>query len=132
MKFDVLSLFPEIVKTVFEHSIIKRAVAAEKISYELHNIRDFAPDKRGTVDDRPFGGGPGMVMKCQPVFDCIEHVIGQADAQNPKLILLSPQGILFNQKIVRELSREQNLIMLCGHYEGFDERIREGFDWMEI
>ena len=123
MQYDVLTLFPEIFEPILNHSILKRAIAKNAIIVNTFNIRDFAKDKRGTVDDRPYGGGPGMLLKCEPVFDCVEHVI-KSSQEPAKLILLTPQGETFNQNIAKEFAAEKRLLILCGHYEGFDERIR--------
>ena len=131
MKFDVLTLFPEIIDSYTSQSILGRAQSKGLIEIATHNFRAFATDKHQTVDDRPYGGGPGMVLKCEPIFDCIENITANIKLI-PKLILLSPQGKTFNQKLAQELSGEEHLLMLCGHYEGFDERIRDGFEWMEI
>ncbi len=131
MKFDVLTLFPELIDACSSQSILGRAREKDLIKIATHNFRDFATDKHRTVDDRPYGGGPGMVLKCEPIFACIENITSNLE-QMPKMILLTPQGRTFNQKLAQELSADEHLLMLCGHYEGFDERIREGFDWLEI
>ncbi len=130
MIFDVCTLFPEIFSALANHSIIKRALQKDAIALRTFNIRDFATDKYKTVDDKPYGGGPGMVLKCEPVFDCIEHALD--NGKQARLILLSPQGQTLNQKLVKELAKEERLLIMCGHYEGFDERIRTGFDWLEL
>ena len=123
MRFDVFSLFPEVFQPYLEISILKRAIANGLIEVHTHNIRDWASDKHHTTDDTPYGGGGGMVMKPEPVFAAVEGVLGTPP--DCPLIMLSPQGELFNQSIARELAGYDHLALLCGRYEGFDERIRE-------
>lgn len=125
MRIDCLTLFPEMFEGPLNHSIIKRAIDAGIAEIVLTNIRDFSTDKHKKVDDKPYGGGAGMVMMCQPVFDCFECVQKQSDAKG-RVVLLTPQGQKFNQKKAAEFSREQRLILIAGRYEGFDERIRIG------
>ncbi|MBN1795466.1 MAG: tRNA (guanosine(37)-N1)-methyltransferase TrmD [Sedimentisphaerales bacterium] len=131
MRIDVLTLFPEMFESPHGHSIIKRACENGLVDIVLTDIRDFAPEPHYNVDDKPYGGGPGMVMMCQPVFDCFEDVQKQ-DAEKGKAILLTPQGKPFNQQKAQELSREKRLILIAGRYEGFDERIRQGLDTEQI
>jgi tRNA (guanine37-N1)-methyltransferase len=131
MRIDVLTLFPEMFESPLNHSILKRAQEAGVVEIILTNIRDFSNDKHGKVDDRPYGGGPGMVMLCQPVFDCFEHVAGQS-SEKGRVILLTPQGRPFTQKSAAEFSEEKRLILISGHYEGFDERIKTGLDAEQI
>ena len=114
---------------VFDFGIIKRAVDQELVSLGVHNIRDYTHDKHHTVDDYPYGGGAGMVLKPQPIFEAVELIKGEADAP---VILLSPQGRLFSQKIAEELSHHSRLILICGHYEGVDERVSEHLATDEI
>ena len=123
LRIDVITLFPEAFRSVLESSIVGRALREGRAEVVLTNLRDFAPDTRGTVDDKPFGGGPGMVLMCDPVFLAVEHVKG-LDARQAPVILLTPQGEQLKQSRVRDLSGRARLIMVCGHYEGFDERIR--------
>ncbi len=131
MRFDVLTLFPEMFEGYLGQSILKLAIERGLVDVRLHNFRDFAPGKRRQIDDKPFGGGPGMLIMCQPVFDCVEAV--QAQAASPgKLIMMTPQGRKLDQTLVEELSQEDRLVLLCGRYEGFDDRIREGLQPMEI
>lgn len=131
MRFDVLTLFPEIFEGYLRQSILKLAIDRGLVSVHLHNFRDFAPGKRRQIDDKPFGGGPGMLIMCQPVFDCVESV--QAQTEPPgRLIMLTPQGRKLDQNLVEELSAEQRLILLCGRYEGFDDRIRQGLQPTEV
>ena len=122
LRIDILTLFPEMFAPILGTSIPKRAAEKGLVSYHLTNFRDFATDQHKSVDDKPFGGGPGMVMMCQTVFDAVEH----AEAQDPRparRLLMSPQGRVLDQKLVTELAAEQRLLLIAGHYEGFDERI---------
>lgn len=131
LRIDILTLFPEMFQPVLGTSIPKRAADKGLVSYHLTNVRDFATDAHKSVDDRPFGGGPGMVMMCPVVFDAV----AAAEAQDPRparRILLSPQGRVFDQRLAEELAREQRLLLIAGHYEGFDERIIEGLRPMEV
>ena len=125
MRIDVLTLFPEMFESPLNFSILKRAQDAGVVEIVLTNIRDFSKDKHQKVDDRPYGGGPGMVMMCQPVFDCFKRVEELAPEKS-RIILLTPQGKSFTQKLATELAGEKRLILISGHYEGFDERIRTG------
>jgi len=127
MRIDVLTLFPEMFESPLSHSILRRAQQAGLVEIVLTNIRDFAADKYRKVDDKPYGGGPGMVMMPGPVFACFEHVEKLAP-DKPRTILLTPQGQPFTQKKAIELSREKRLVLISGRYEGFDERIRIGLD----
>lgn len=131
LRFDILTLFPEMFAPVLGASIPKRAADKGLVSYHLTNIRDFATDGHKSVDDKPFGGGPGMVMMCQTVFDAVEAAESQ-DPRPARRIVLSPQGRVFSQEIAEELAREQRLLLIAGHYEGFDERIIEGLKPMEL
>ncbi len=124
MRFDVLTLFPEILSGYLGQSLVKLAIERGLIEVGLHNIRDWANSKHNTVDDRPFGGGPGMVLKVEPVVECVEAV-QQAASTPGHLIMLSPQGRRLDQRIVEELAAHQRLLLLCGRYEGFDERVKE-------
>jgi len=125
MKIDILTLFPKMFREPFDESIIRRAQSKGLVEIKIHNLRDWAKDKRQTVDDRPFGGGTGMILMCQPVFDAVNELSQKAKSQKPKVVLLTPQGKTFNQKIARRLAKTENLIFVCGHYEGVDERIRK-------
>jgi len=124
MRFDIITLFPSIFKSPFEESIIKRAQQKRLVEVHLHNLRDFTTDAHRTVDDTPFGGGAGMVMKVEPIYKALNHIKKQL-GRRAKVILLSPQGKIFNQKIALELAKEKNIILVCGRYEGVDERVRE-------
>ncbi len=123
MRFEVFTLLPEVFPTYLETSILKRARERGLIDARIHNIRDYTHDKHHTTDDTPYGGGGGMVMKAEPVFEAVEAVLGLAS--NTPIILLTPQGRVFNQAIARELSQHPRIALLCGRYEGVDERIRE-------
>jgi tRNA (guanine37-N1)-methyltransferase len=125
MRIDVLTLFPEMFESPLSYSILKRAQESNIVEIVLTNIRDFARDKYRKVDDKPYGGGPGMVMMPGPVFDCFEYV-EKLSPEKGRVILLTPQGQKFDQKKAAELSEEKRLILIAGRYEGFDERIREG------
>ena len=127
MKIDILTLFPEMYKGIFSGSIIKRAIDLGKIKVEIHNFRDYSLDLHHKVDDTPYGGGNGMVLTCQPIFDCVNDL----RREDTKVILLTPDGTLYKQAMAYDLAKEKHLILICGHYEGFDERIRSICD-MEI
>ena len=131
LRIDILTLFPEMFAPVLGTSIPKRAAEKGIVSYHLTDIRDFATGVHKSVDDKPFGGGPGMVMMCPVVFDAVEHVERQ-DPRPATRILLSPQGRLFDQKLAEELARHPRLLLIAGHYEGFDERILLGLKPLEL
>ena len=120
MKIDILTLFPGMFDGAFSESIVKRAIEQEKISINLVNFRDYSLDPHGKVDDTPYGGGAGMVLMCQPIFDCVKSL----KKEKSKIILLTPGGIPYKQALAYDLSKEEHLILICGHYEGFDERIK--------
>lgn len=120
MKIDILTLFPNMFDGVFQESIIKRAVDEKKVEINLINFRDYTNDPHNKVDDTPYGGGAGMVLMCQPIFDCVKSI----RTEDAKVILMTPDGIPYKQKMAYDLSNEKHLIIICGHYEGFDERIR--------
>ncbi len=130
MNIDILSLFPEMFDGPFSHSIIKRAKAKELVDIRLHNIRDFATNKHKQADDYPYGGGAGMVMMPQPVADNIESLT--KDREYDEIIFTTPDGEPFNQNIANHLSTKKNLMIICGHYKGLDERIREKYITREI
>lgn len=125
-----MTIFPEMFQGPFDHSIIKRAIAKNKAEIVIHNIRDFARNKHHNVDDYGFGGDAGMVMMIQPIADCIEKL--KAERTYDEIIFLTPDGVLLDQPLANKLSLHGNLIMLCGHYKGIDERIREHFITLEI
>jgi len=131
MRIDVLTLFPEMFESPLGYSILKRAQDAGIVDIVLTNIRDFTTDKYKKVDDKPYGGGPGMVMMPQPLFDCFEYVKKLSDLK-PRTILLTPQGQKFNQQKAIELSSEKRIVFIAGRYEGFDERIRIGLNAEQI
>ena len=120
MKIDILTLFPNMFSGFMNESIIKRAIDEKRVTINTVNFRDYAKNKHKKVDDTPYGGGSGMVLMCQPIFDAVDSV----RTEKSKVVLLSPQGKKFSQKKAYELSKEEHLIFICGHYEGFDERIR--------
>jgi len=124
MKIDVLTLFPEMFTGVLGSSILNKAKEKEAASYNVVNFREYSDSKHGVVDDYPYGGGAGMVLKAQPIFDAVEDLQTKS-ATKPRVILLCPQGERFMQKKAEELAQEEHLIFVCGHYEGYDERIRE-------
>lgn len=129
MKIDVITIFPDMIRGALGYSIILRALESRLLEIDVHDLRDYTSDKRRTVDDTPFGGGAGMVMKPEPVFDAVEAIEDWRDAQ---IILMTPQGRPFTQEIAKELSSKKRLVLVCGHYEGFDERIRQHLATDEI
>src|SRR5438045_4015000 len=131
LRIDILTLFPEMFGPVLGTSIPKRAAEKGLVEYRLTNIRDFATDAHLSVDDKPFGGGPGMVMMCPTLFDAVESVEKQ-DPRPATRILLTPQGRLFDQGMAQELAGKERLLLIAGHYEGFDERIIEGLKPIEL
>ena len=131
MQFDVLTLFPEMFSGYLGQSILKLAIKRGLVDVRTHDFRAFAQGKHAQVDDKPYGGGPGMLLMCEPIFDCVESV--QTSAEKPgRLIMMSPQGRTLDQPLVEELAQEERLVILCGRYEGFDDRIREGLQPTEI
>jgi tRNA (guanine37-N1)-methyltransferase len=124
MKIDVLSLFPSMFQGIFGESILKKASEKQAVSYNVVNFREHSDNKHGQVDDYPYGGGAGMVLKPQPIFDAVESLKGEIDTK-PRVILMCPQGERYTQAKAEELAKEEHLIIICGHYEGYDERIRE-------
>lgn len=127
MKIDILTIFPNMFDSIFNESIIKRAIDEGKVNINIHDFREFTEDPHNKVDDTPYGGGGGMVLMPQPIFDCVDSI----KTKDSKVILLTPDGVSYKQKIAYDLSKEKHLILICGHYEGFDERIRSICD-MEI
>ena len=121
MKIDVLTLFPAMFTGPLDESIIKRARDAGLLDLKIHQLRDYTHDKHKTVDDRPFGGGPGMLLKPEPIFEAVEAIA----REKTRVILMTPSGRPFTQAVARELAQEKDLLLVTGHYEGFDERIRE-------
>ena len=127
MKIDILTLFPEMFTGFLETSIIKRAIDEKYVDIKVHNFRDYSLDKHNRVDDYPYGGGAGMVLMCEPIFRAIESI----KTKDSIVIMLTPSGSTFKQEIAKDLSKKKHLILLCGHYEGFDERIKTIVD-MEL
>jgi len=127
MRIDILTLFPNMFDGVFQESIVKRAIELGKVDIRLINFRDYSKDPHSKVDDTPYGGGAGMVLTCQPIFDCVKDL----KTPDAKVIMLTPSGSLYKQNIAFDLSHEKHLILICGHYEGFDERIKSICD-MEL
>lgn len=132
MRFDVLTLFPEMFVPVLSESIIGRAANKGLINLNYINIRDFSNDKHRRVDDYPFGGGRGMVMRSEPIFNAYNSMIEKFNGEKPKVIYMSPQGMVLNQQKALQLSKEVHLIILCGHYEGVDQRVIDGIVDEEI
>lgn len=130
MRFDVLTLFPEMVSGPLEASILGRALQRELVSVAIHDIRDYAIDKHHITDDTPYGGGGGMVMKPEPIFAAVEDLLG--DEAGAPVILLSPQGRQFKQAVAAELATQERLVLICGRYEGVDERVRQHLATDEI
>src|SRR5438034_1038210 len=134
MKIDILTLFPEICRAPLSESMMKRAQENKIVDLRIHNLRDWTTDKHHIVDDAPFGGGQGMVMKPEPVFAAVEDLLKQSKIENrkSKIILMSPAGRRFNQQMATELSLESHFIIICGHYEGVDHRVIEHLVDLEI
>ncbi len=122
MRIDILTLFPEMCEAVLGDSIIGRARVAGAVEIHCHNIRDYTTDKHGRVDDAPYGGGMGMIMGVQPIYDCYEALFSECESK-PHVIYMSPKGATFNQKKAIELSAREHIVLLCGHYEGIDQRV---------
>lgn len=131
LRIDILTLFPEMFAPVLGTSIPKRAAEKGLVEYHLTNIRAFSTDAHQSVDDKPFGGGPGMVMMCQTIFDAVESVEKQGSGPVTRVVL-SPQGRVLDQPLAEELSKKQRLLLIAGHYEGFDERVMIGLEPMEV
>lgn len=132
MTFDVITIFPDFFGSILEHGLLKRAIAAGQAAIRLHDLRDYTDGRHRTVDDRPFGGGPGMVFKPEPVFRAVEALRGGLQGENARVILLSPQGRLLTQAVAEEFSQAGRLILICGRYEGVDERVAEHLATDEI
>ncbi|MBL8848696.1 MAG: tRNA (guanosine(37)-N1)-methyltransferase TrmD [Planctomycetaceae bacterium] len=131
LRFDVLTLFPGIFDGYLQQSLLKKAIDAGLVSVQLWNFRDWATDRHKSVDDTPYGGGPGMLIRCEPVYASVEAV--QAAAEPPgRLVMLTPQGRRLDQPLIEELAAEQRLLLLCGRYEGFDERIADGLQPLQV
>lgn len=128
MRIDILCLFPEIVTPALSYSLLSRAIEQGLVDIKAHNLRDFSRDKHRTVDDYSFGGGPGMVLKPEPIFEAVDSLRGERS----EVILLSPQGELFNQGLAQDLVQKEHLILICGRYEGVDERVRQNLVYREL
>ena len=124
MKIDILTLFPEMFEGFINTSIIKRAIEKEIIQVNLINFRDYSPLNNKQVDDTPYGGGAGMILRCEPIFECLDSM----DTEDAYIILLSPEGTKYKQDVAKRLKEDKHLIIICGHYEGFDERIKTRLD----
>lgn len=127
MKFDIVTIFPKIFESYLDESILKRAAEKKLVEIKIHNLRDYTTDKHKTVDDKPFGGGPGMILKVEPIYKCLKS-IASLDKQKrkkslEKIIMLDPAGKTFNQKMAQDFSKLERVILLCGRYEGFDHRV---------
>ena len=120
MQIDILTLFPSMVEGFLTESIIKRAIAANLVKINVVNFRDYSPLNNKQVDDTPYGGGAGMLIRCEPIFECLDHL----KTKDSHVILLAPEGATYKQKKAQELNKYKHLILICGHYEGFDERIK--------
>ncbi len=126
MRFHILTLFPEMFEGALSYGILSRAIDREILSVGLYNIRDFTHDRHSTVDDYPYSGGPGMVMKPEPLFEAVESVVeSKRTSRDAPVILLTPQGRVFNQVVAEELAEQDDILLICGRYEGFDERVRQ-------
>lgn len=131
MRFDVITLFPNMFEGYLSQSLLKLAIQRGLVQVKLWNFRDWAVGKRKSVDDKPYGGGPGMLIMCPPVFDAVEAVQQETDKPG-QLVMLTPQGRKLDQKFVEELAQHERLLLLCGRYEGFDDRIRQGLQPLEV
>ena len=135
VRFDIITIFPGMFSSAMGESIVGRAVKSGLAEINCVDLRDFTEDRYRSIDDRPYGGGPGMVFKPEPVFDAVESVLSQVEPSDDgrvRKIILTPQGRRLDQSLMRELAQEKRVVMLCGHYEGFDERIIEGLDFEEV
>jgi len=131
MRFDILTLFPGLFDGYLEQSLLKKAIDAGLVDIHRWDFREWARDRHKSVDDTPYGGGPGMLIRCEPVFECVEHV-QQQDEESAQLIMLTPQGRKLDQSLVEQLASQKRLMLLCGRYEGFDERISQGLQPLEV
>jgi len=132
MTFDVITIFPEFFRSILDHGLLKRATASGRVTIRLHDLRDYTDDRHRTVDDRPFGGGPGMVFKPEPIFRAVEALRSEAPETVFPVVLLSPQGRLLTQGVAEELSQVARLVLICGRYEGVDERVAQNLATDEI
>ncbi|MFH1458482.1 MAG: tRNA (guanosine(37)-N1)-methyltransferase TrmD [Candidatus Omnitrophota bacterium] len=125
MRIDIITIFPKMFDPVLNESIMMRAQRKGRVKIRIHNLRDYTTHKHKKVDDRPFGGGSGMVMACEPIFNAVEHIKSEITNHKSRVILLCPQGKKLNQKMAQSLTKFRHLILICGHYEGVDERVRK-------
>lgn len=136
MRIDIITVLPKLIESPLQHSIVKRAIDKELVTINIINLRDYAVDKYKSTDDYMYGGGAGMVMMIEPIAKCIDslktNLLDQSGEKYDDIILMTPDGELFNQKVANQLSQDKNLIILCGHYKGVDERVRECFITKEI
>ncbi|MDW7680879.1 MAG: tRNA (guanosine(37)-N1)-methyltransferase TrmD [bacterium] len=132
MKIHIITAFPDLLKGPLDESIIRRGQEKQLVEILIHNLRDYSEDKHKRVDDYPYGGAPGMILKPEPIFNCIEAVLNQYRIESPQLIFLTPQGKTYNQARAIELAQQEQLIFLCGHYKGIDERVRLYWQMEEI
>ncbi|CAN5688656.1 tRNA (guanosine(37)-N1)-methyltransferase TrmD [soil metagenome] len=137
MRIDILTIFPEFFREVFDFGIIRRARLAQIVEINIHDLREFTTDKQRTTDDQPFGGGEGMVFKCEPIFSAIEKIVGTCERENypsgTRVVLLSPQGRVFKQSVAKEFAGGANhIVLICGRYEGVDERVNDALVTDEI
>ena len=132
MRIDIATLFPAMCEAVLSESVVGRGRKGGYITIECHNIRDYTLDKHRRVDDKAYGGGTGMVMQAQPVYDCIQAIKNKAGSEAPRIIYMSPQGKTLDQRLVKELAKEEHIILLCGHYEGVDKRVLDELKAEEI
>jgi len=132
MQFDIVTIFPDFFGSILAHGVLKRALAGGQLAVHLHDLRDFTDDRHRTVDDRPFGGGPGMVLKPEPIFRAVESLRPTGEAEDVPVILLSPQGRLLRQPVAEELAGHSRIILICGRYEGMDERVAQSLATDEL
>ena len=132
MVFDIITIFPEFFRSILEHGLLKRALASGHAAIRLRDLREYTDDRHRTVDDRPFGGGPGMVFKPEPIFRAVEALRGEMSEKSPAVILLSPQGRLLTQAVAEELAQIERIVLICGRYEGVDERVAANLATDEI
>lgn len=125
MQFDIITIFPNIFDSYFNESILKRAQDRKLIKIKIHNLRDFTDDKHKQIDDRPFGGGPGMVLMAEPIIKCLDKILIKSKTEKIKIILFSPAGKQLNHKIVKQYSKLDRIILICGRYEGIDARVEK-------
>jgi tRNA (guanine37-N1)-methyltransferase len=130
MRIDIVTGVPKLLVSPLQESILRRAQEKNLVQIEVHDLRDYTHDKHRTIDDTPFGGGSGMILKPEPIFECVEAL--QKERQYDEVVFLSPEGELFNQQAANELSLKQNIILLCGHYKGVDDRVRQALITREI